>query len=224
MRFGGKAATDAKGKAVLDIATANAPCSGKGNVIDFRVAAPGAAAGDGHLEFARQIVKLAIAAEGAIHGQGKGRCIEIFVARKASDGAPGHIANNVAASASGSQASLLQLLDDVGNGFDGDPVELKILADGNVGDTAGVVFGKFGEDADLIAVQDTVGDTDADHKEFGGFAFAIGAADDSHAVALGVNAPGTEVGAEPFGWDGGAAIAGECADFIEVIPGELFAF
>jgi hypothetical protein len=47
--------------------------------------------------------------------------------------------------------------------------------------------------------------------------------DNAEAVALGVNAPGTEVGAEPFGRNGIVAATSEFADFVEVHPRIFFA-
>jgi hypothetical protein len=41
---------------------------------------------------------------------------------------------------------------------------------------------------------------------------------------LGINAPGAEVGAEPFGGNGVEALGGELADFVEVVPGIFGAF
>jgi hypothetical protein len=101
---------------------------------------------------------------------------------------------------------------------------LEILADGDVGDAAGVIFREIGEYANLLATQKTVGDADADHEKFGGLAFAVRATQNAGAVALCVYAPGTEIGAEPFGWDGITAVARKFADFVEVVPRELFAF
>ena len=98
-------------------------------------------------------------------------------------------------------------------------MELNILADGDVGNAAAVFFGELRDGAELMAGEQAVGDADAHHEKREGFAFAVFAADDADAVALGVNAPGTEVGAEPFGRNGIEAGAGELLDFVEMVPG-----
>ena len=104
MRFGGKAAADANGEAMLNVRTANAPRGGEGDIVDFRIAAPGAAAGYGHLELARKIVEVAIAAESAVHGERPGRSVEMFFVSEAGDGASRDGANNVTACPGGGQA------------------------------------------------------------------------------------------------------------------------
>ena len=82
---------------MLDVRTANAPGGSKGDIIDFRIATPGAAAGDSHFEFARKVVEVAIAAKSTVYCKGPGGCIEMLVVSQAGDGAAGNGANNVAA-------------------------------------------------------------------------------------------------------------------------------
>ena len=136
--------------------------------------------------------------------------------------AAGDVTGDVAASADGGQASAPKRFDDVGKGVDGDPVQLHVLADGDVGDAARVAFGEIRDGAGLLAGKEAVGDADAHHEEFGGFAFAVFAASDAYAVALGVNAPGTEIG-EPFRGNGGVASTRKFLDFVEVLPAVLCA-
>jgi len=118
----------------------------------------------------------------------------------------------------------VELIEKIGEGFDADPVKLDVLADGDVGDAVAVVSGEIGDGADLPGGEQTVGDADADHEERNGEAFAALAASDALAIALGVDAPGTEIGGEPLRRNGGVAAAGEFADFVEVQPGVLLAF
>jgi hypothetical protein len=73
----------------------------------------------------------------------------------------------------------------------------------------------------LIAGQNSVGNADTHHEKFGGFPFAIGAANDAYAITLSVNSPRTEIGAEPFGRNGIAAIARKFANFVEMIPSDF---
>ncbi len=86
------------------------------------------------------------------------------------------------------------------------------------------VVGEVGDGAGLFAGEETVRDADANHEIRDGFAFAVFAADYADAVALGVNAPRAEVGAQPFGGNGVEALASEGTDFVEVVPGIFGAF
>src|SRR5262249_21966941 len=97
VRLGREGASDSKRKAVLNPGTAKAARRGEGDVIDFRIAAPSAAAGDRHLELARKIVKVAIAAEGTVHGKGPRRSVKVFVVGQAGDGASSDCTHNVSA-------------------------------------------------------------------------------------------------------------------------------
>lgn len=117
----------------------------------------------------------------------------------------------------------MELVEDFGEGFDADPVELNVLADGDVGYAIAMICGEIGDGADLLAGEEAVGNADTNHEEWDGEAFATFAADDALAVALGVDAPGTEIRGEPFGRNGGVALASEIADFVEMEPGVLLA-
>ena len=194
------------------------------DVVDLGDAAPRGAAGDGDFEFARQVVELGVAAELAVDLQGQGRGIAEFVRVETGDRAAGDVPGDVAARADGGQARAPQRFDDVWKRLDGDPVQLNILADGNVGNTASVAFGEIGDRARLLAGEQAVGNANAHHKKRHGPAFAVFAANYADSVALGVNAPGTKVRAKPFRRNGTMALAGEFLDFVEMLPGVLFAF
>ncbi|MGA2302543.1 MAG: hypothetical protein ABSG77_17830 [Candidatus Acidiferrum sp.] len=96
----------------------------------------------------------------------------------------------------------MELVEEVGEGSDADPVELDVLADGDVCDAVAVAIGEVGNGAELTAGEETVGDADTDHEERNGAAFAARAADDAEAVTLRVDAPGAEIGGEPLGRNG----------------------
>src|ERR1700720_4118797 len=117
-------------------------------------------------------------------------------------GAAGYVAGYVAAGAGGAEAYGPEAFEKFGKIFYADPVELDVLADGDVGYAVAEVVGEIGDGVGLFAGEEAVGDADADHEVGDGFAFAVFAADDADAVALGVNAPGAEVSAQPFGGDG----------------------
>jgi len=113
----------------------------------------------------------------------------------------------------------MELVEKIREGFDADPVELDVLADGDVGDAIAVPVGEIGDGVELTAGEETVGDADTDHEERDGAAFTARAAGDAEAVTLGVDAPGAEIGGEPFGRNVVVAAAGEFADLVEVQPG-----
>ena len=76
-------------------------------------------------------------------------------------------------------------------------------------------------------VMHAVGNADAHHEALQGAAFAALAAGYARTVALGVNAPPAEIGADPFGRDGVESIASEAPDFFQALPwihGALQAF
>src|SRR6202166_4641363 len=98
-------------------------------------------------------------------------------------------------------------------------MQLNVLANGDVRDAAAVFFREVRDGTHLLAGHQPVGNTDAHHKKRHGLAFAIFAANYADAVTLGVNAPGTEISAEPFGRNGIESGASELLDLIEMVPG-----
>src|SRR5262249_10827884 len=62
-RVRGKAAANAQRKSDLLPTVACARCCREADVVDFRIGAPVAAAGDGHFELTRQVVELGVATE-----------------------------------------------------------------------------------------------------------------------------------------------------------------
>jgi len=195
---------------------------GDGDVVNFRVAAPDGAAGDGDFELAGEVVELGVAVELAGDGEGERGSVDELVGVEAGDGAAGDVADDVAAGSHGGEAGGLEGLDDDGQGLDGEPVELNGLAGGDVGEVAGVIDGEMAEGAELGGGEDAVGDGDTHHEVVGGEAFAAFAAGDAGSVALGVDAPPLEVEAGPLGEDGFAAFGGEAADVVPGLPGVLF--
>ena len=118
---------------------------------------------------------------------------------EAGEGAAGDVADDVSAGALGAEADGGEGVDDFWQGLDGEPVELDVLAGGDVGEVAGVALAKVRDDAELMAGEEAVGEGDAHHEELRGFAFAADAASGSDSVALGVDAPPLEVEAGPLG-------------------------
>src|SRR5262249_26962084 len=117
------------------------------------------------------------------------------------DWASGNIAGDVAAGTSRSQSDALQTLDQVWNILDSDPVELNVLARGNVGDAAAVLFGQSRNFTHLIAAQQPIRNANAHHKKLRGVPFSIFSPDNTESVALRVNSPRTKIRAGPFRWN-----------------------
>ncbi len=135
--------------------------------------------------------------------------VDELVAVEAGERAAGDVAHDVAAGALGGEADLGERVDDFDEAVDGEPVELDVLAGGDVGEVAGVLLGELADDAELVRGEQAVGQADAHHEVLGGLALAALAAGDADAVALGVDAPPLEVEPGPLGEDGVAALAGE---------------
>ena len=67
--------------------------------------------------------------------------VDELVVVEAGEGAAGDVADDVAAGALGGEADLGEGVDDLDEGADGEPVELDVLAGGDVGEVAGVLLG-----------------------------------------------------------------------------------
>ncbi len=217
--LGGEAAADAEGVADLIDTVDGALDGGEGYVVDLWVGAPDGAAGDGDFELAGEVVELGVGGEevGDLDGEGAG--IDEFVAVDASERASGDVTDDVAAGSFGGEVDLGEGVYGFDEGVDGEPVELDVLAGGDVGEVACVLFGEVGDDAGLVGGEQAVGHADAHHEVGAGFAFSAGATGDTEAVALGVDAPPLEVEAGPLGSDGVASAFGVLADFVPCFPG-----
>src|SRR5712692_10009741 len=221
MRVRREPPADAKCETCFEMVGALAQCGGQADIVDFRVGAPVPAARDGNLEFAWKIIELCVSAKLAVERESERRGVAKLVGIEAGERAAGDVARDVAAGAGRGEAGFPKGFEDFRERFDGDPMQLNILAYREVGHAAGVSFGEIGNGADLIAAEETVGDANAHHKKRRGEPFTVFAADDAGSVTLGVNTPGTEVGAEPFGRNGSVSVPRELADFVEMVPGVL---
>ena len=85
-----------------------------------------------------------------------------------------------------------------GNGLDRQPVQLYVLSSGDVCKVARVGSSDVGDHTELRRGDDPVGHPDAHHEVVGREPLATLAADRSHAVPLGVDAPPFEVSAGPL--------------------------
>src|SRR5271157_6329688 len=203
--------------------TKRAEGGSEGDVVDFGIGAPVGAGGDGDFEFAREIVEIGIAGQFPVDGESDGGDVGDCAGIETHESAASDVAGDIAAGAGGAEAHGVKLVEEVREGFDADPVELDVLADGDVCDAVAVAIGEIGNGVELTAGEETVGDANAYHEERNGAAFTARAANNAEAVTLCVDAPGAEIGGEPLGRNGVVAAAGEFADSVEVQPGVHFA-
>src|SRR5208283_766875 len=113
-----------------------------------------------------------------------------------SDWATCDVASHIAAGANRIQADAPQFFEHFGEGLDRDPVQLDILAHGQIGGATGIAAGEIGDGAELIGAQKAVGNSNAEHEERQGTPYAALATHDAGAVALRVNSPPAEVGSD----------------------------
>ena len=217
--FGGEAAADAEGVADLFGAIDGALDGGEGHVVDLGVGAPDGASGDGDLELAGKVVELGVSGELVCDLDRERAGVDEFGVVETGEGAAGDVADYVAAGSLGAEADGGEGVYYFDEARDGEPVELDVLAGGDVGEVAGVLLSELADDAGLFARENTVGQANTHHEELGGFALAVGAAGNAKTVALGVDAPPLEVQACPLGQDGVAALTGELTHFIPCVPG-----
>jgi hypothetical protein len=225
--LGGETAADAEGVADLFLAGIESVNSawfvsldgGEADVVNLGEGAPDGASGDGDLELAGEVVELGVGGEEMrdLHGEWAG--VQEFLVLNAGERAAGDVADYVAAGALGGEVDLGEGVDGLDEGVDGEPVELDVLAGGDVGQVAGVFAGELAYDAGLMGGEQAVGHADAHHEVLGGLAFAADAAGDTQAVALGVDAPPLEVEIGPLRGNGVASDLGVGANLVPGFPG-----
>ena len=182
------------------------------HVVDLRIRAPDAAARDGDLELARQVVEIGAAVEHVRGGLREGRGVRDLVGVHSRHRAAGHVARDVAAGTERRDADVRERPDDGGQVLDPDPVELDVLADRDVRHPARVALRDVGDRRELPRGQEPIGDPDAKHEVGHGLAFAALAADGTHAVTLRVDAPPAKIRVQPFGGNRIPALAPEPLD------------
>ena len=209
MRIGGKTAAGAHVESDFALVLA----CGEGQIVDLRNRAPGAAAGDGDLELARQVVEVRAADEQFGRCACERRRVDQLRGIDSRQRAGGDVARVVAAGALGGQPGAPQFVENARQILQPDPVQLDVLADRDVGHAAGALLGDAGDGAQLPGRDLPGGQTDAQHQVRRG-----GAAHRSHAVALRVDAPPAQVGAHPLGRRLLDAARREGAQFVERFP------
>ncbi len=188
------------------------------NVVDLRIRAPHTAAGDAHLELAREVVELGVADELPVEFGDQRRSVIEFVAVNACQRTANDVAHVVAARTHRRQAASPQAFQHVREVFDLHPMELDVLSDCDIGGVAGVFLHHVGDGSQLVRQQTAARNANADHEVRKSLAFATRPADRAHSVSLGVHAPKTKVGAEPLRRNRLVPLAREGADFIQAFP------
>ena len=136
---------------------------GQADVVDLGIRAPLAASRDRNLELARQVVELGVACQQPRGFENQRRGIDDFVSIDSCDRAAGDVAYHVTAGAHRIQPHRPQALHNFRQGFNRDPVQLNVLAHGEVGDSVGIKAGKVGDGAQLRGGHHAVRYADA-HK------------------------------------------------------------
>jgi len=150
VRLGGESTADTKGEANFFPAIAHATGDGQADVVDLGIGTPVGTSANGDFVFARKIIKLGIATEFLVEGEDKRANVEQLAGVESSERAASDVAGNVAAGADGAKADRTEPLEDFGKRFDFDPVELNVLANGDIGDAVAVLRGKIGDGANLF--------------------------------------------------------------------------
>ena len=189
------------------------------DVVDLRIRAPGAAAGDRDLVLARQVVEVRIAVQHPRGGLHERRGVHQLVGVHAGDRAPRDVARHVAARAHRREPGSREVLQEIGQVLDRHPVELEVLADGDVGHAACAALREARDRPELVGEELAVRDADPHHEVGYGLALAALAADGADAVALRVGAPPAEVRVEPRRGDRLIPFAGEAPDLGDRLPG-----
>ena len=179
VRASGEAATDSQGEANL-LATTD---RGEADVVDLRIRAPVPAPGDRNLELPREVREVGVAVHVAIERDRDRRGIDDLASIDARQRTSGHRAGVVAARALARPADRGECIPDRGDVLDTEPVQLEVLAVGDVECPARVAVGEVRDRPAHRGCQHAVGRTEAHHE------VADRLTPDSSAIALRVQAP-----------------------------------
>ena len=141
MGLGGEAAADAEGVADLFVAVDLALDGGEGDVVDLRVGAPERAAGDGDLELAREVVELGVGGERRGRSRRRaGQASRSSWRSRPARGQPVTLRTTSPQAPLGERPIAVRASTTSASDVDGEPVELDVLAGGDVGEVAGVLL------------------------------------------------------------------------------------
>src|ERR1700722_15823137 len=114
------------------------------HVVNLRIRAPDAASGNRDLEFTRKIVELIISRQHLRCFESKRRGIADFVSIHPGNWATGHVSCDVSARTHSVETGLRQRIEHVGESLDRHPMQLDILADGDVTYSVSITTGEIG--------------------------------------------------------------------------------
>ncbi|OPZ22764.1 MAG: hypothetical protein BWZ10_00265 [candidate division BRC1 bacterium ADurb.BinA364] len=133
--------------------------------IDVRLGAIGRAAGEGDLEFARQVVQLARLGQPVGDSLGERRDVDPRVGANRGPGAGHGVARHIAAAVEGGQFDLGQIAHQIGDRAQLEPMQLDCLAGGDGKAALGVVAGDARKRPRLRGGHDAGGHHHAGHQE-----------------------------------------------------------
>src|SRR5919201_1492509 len=102
-------------------------------------------------------------------------------------------------------------------------MELDVLAHRKVGGTAAVFLADAGDRAELMRLEQAIGNSNPDHEVRDRLPFPALAARNAYSITLGVDAPPAEIRPDPLGRNGLKSLACEAADVLQSFPWVLFA-
>jgi hypothetical protein len=196
-RAGGQAAADQQVEA---LAAVGVDMADQGQVVDLGLGAAVAAARDRHLVLAGEVGELLGPGHAGLDRQQVRGGVEPLAGVDPGHRAAEQVADGVPAGLEAAQADPVQLVEDGGHVLDHDPVELDVLAVGDVGQVAAVAPGQLADGGQLVAGERAARDADAQHE-----VAVLGR-------ALGVQPPPAEPDGEVVGVDGGQPLAGVAVD------------
>ena len=222
--FGGKSSRNSQREAHLGRPANHTSRRGQPNIVDLRIRAPHAASRNRDLEFAGKVVEVVIPRQHSRRFERQRRSIANLVGVHSRDRAAGDIARDIAAGAHRVQSDSRERFEYIRKGLDRDPVQLNVLANGDVGNSVSVAAGEFGNGAQLFGTQQAVGDPDSHHEALQRPAFPALTAGYARPIALGVHAPPAKIGPNPLRRNGVESLAREASDFFQTFPWVLGAF
>ena len=147
VRVGREPAPDAHGEA--DLAARRVANRRETDVVDLGIRTPGTASRDGDLELSRQVVEGGVPVHELGRFPDERRGVDQLLGVESRDRATGDVARDVAARAHRGDVLEPERLEHLRQALERHPVQLKVLADRDVGDPASVPLGEVGDRPEL---------------------------------------------------------------------------
>src|SRR5258708_38276686 len=136
--FGGEPSGDSEGETDLGYPAQHASSRGQANIVDLRIRAPHAATRDRNLEFSGEVIEVVIPTQHSRRLERQRRSVATHVRVHSRDRATGNIACDIAAGTHRVQSDSRERFEYIWKGLDRDPVQLDVLADGDIGNSVSV--------------------------------------------------------------------------------------